>query len=235
MTTRPAAVLFDIGDTLVERPTVGPGRRIAAALGLPDDAARTITRLVFREPFASPRALAERLRSELRLAATPEAAVAAIWRAQEEEPIEVGGASACVAAVGRAGARIALVSNIWSPYEIGFRRACPAIPPLVDSWHLSYRAGVAKPDPSLFEAAVTALGVSPRATVMVGDSLEKDVRPALALGMRAVWLTRSTVPADGLVPVGCDVARDFGDVERLLGLRPVGERDPASPRLPRRQ
>ncbi len=212
----PAAVLFDIGDTLVERPAVGPGRRIADALGLPEESARAITRLVFREPFDSPRALAERLRSELRLDVAPEAEVATIWRAQEEEPIEVTGATACVAAARRAGARIALVSNIWSPYFTGFRRACPDLLPLVDSVHLSYQGGVPKPDPAMFEAALAALDVPAAETVMVGDSLEKDVLPALALGMRAVWLVRSAAQRD-VRPNGCTVARDFAEVERILG------------------
>jgi len=217
VSTIPAAVLFDIGDTLVERPTIGPGRRIAAALGLSDDAARAITRLVFREPFASPRALAERLRSELRLDVTPEAEVAEIWRAQEAEPVEVSGATACVAAVRRAGARVGVVSNIWSPYEVGFRRACPGIPPLVESWNLSYRAGVPKPDPAMFEAALAALAVAAAETVMIGDSVEKDVLPALALGIRAIWLVRSTAQRE-VRPPGCTIARDFAEVERLLGV-----------------
>lgn len=193
--TRPvsrSAVLFDVGDTLVRRPTVGPGRRIAAALGLGREEARAITRWLFREPFASPGALAARLRAEFAPPVDVEEAVATIWHAQEEEPVEVDGATACVAAARDAGARIGIVSNIWAPYEAGFRRACPAIVPLVDSWHVSYRAGTAKPNPALFQAALRALDVDPRHAMMIGDSIDKDVTPALALGMRAVW-----VPATG--------------------------------------
>ena len=46
-----------------------------------------------------------------------------IWYAQETEPVEVDGATACVAAVRECGARVGVVSNIWAPYEAGFRRA----------------------------------------------------------------------------------------------------------------
>lgn len=214
--TVPAAVLFDIGDTLVERPTVGPGKRIVEALGLPPEAARAITRIVFRERFEDPRSLAVRLRDELSLARVPEPEVAAIWRAQEAEPVEVAGASVCVARVRAAGARIGIVSNIWHPYAEGFRRACPAVPPLVDSWQLSYRTGTPKPDPTMFVASLRALGVAPADVVMVGDDLDKDVRPALALGMRAVWMTRGRDVGDG-VP-GCEPAADFNEVERVLGV-----------------
>jgi FMN phosphatase YigB (HAD superfamily) len=213
------AVLFDVGDTLVHRPTVGPGRRLAEALGLPAEQARAITRLVFRERFDGPAALAARLRRELGLAGAIDDTVAAIWRAQEEEPVEVPGAVACVTAARAAGARIGVVSNIWLPYLRGFRRACPAIVPLVESWHLSFEAGVAKPDPALFQAALAALEVRPEEAVMVGDSLEKDVLPAVTLGMRAIWV----VPAGGsaaeaapAVPAGATVVADLAAARALL-------------------
>ncbi len=182
------AVFFDIGDTLVCRPSVGPGRRIAEALGLPQEAARAITRLVFHESFDSPAALTTRLGADFRLPPGAEAEVAVIWRAQVDEPVEVEGATDLVAATRAAGARVGVISNIWAPYAAGFRRACPAIVGLVESWHLSYQAGVAKPDPALFMAGLAALGVSASAALMVGDSLDKDIRPALALGMRALWI-----------------------------------------------
>ncbi len=214
------AVLFDVGETLIERPAVGPGRRIATALGLPDDAARLITQLVFAHDFASPAELAARLQRELGLAHPPTAVVEEIWRAQEQEPREIPGATACVAAVRELGARIGVVSNIWQPYETGFRRACPAIAPLVEVWQLSYRAGRVKPAPGLFRAALDALDVAPERAIMVGDSLEKDVLPAVALGMRAVWVRRGEGSgADGAVsalPERSEVARDLDEARTLV-------------------
>ncbi len=209
-----AAVLFDIGDTLVRRPDVGPGRRIADALGLGRDEARTIGGWLFREAFASPHALAQRLRDAFGLPDRIDEPIAAIWRAQETEPVEVDGATACVAAVRERGARVGVVSNIWAPYEAGFRRACHQIVPLVETWQLSYRAGIAKPDPTLFRAALDALDVTPANAVMVGDSLEKDVRPALALGMQAVWIP---VADEGVgAPPGALVARDLHEARQVL-------------------
>lgn len=212
------AVLFDIGDTLVHRPDVGPGRRIADTLGLGRDQARAITGWLFREAFASPAALAERVRTAFALEGAIDEPIVAIWRAQEHEPVEMPGATACVAAVRACGARVGLVSNIWAPYEAGFRRACPGIVPLVESWHLSYRAGVAKPDPALFQAALRALEVAPADAVMVGDSLDKDVRPALDLGMRAIWIPASGADLAGgdEAPAGALIARDLDDVRGIL-------------------
>lgn len=208
------AVVFDIGDTLVERPAVGPGHRLATALGLPRETARTITRLLFSEPFADPAELARRLQRELDLARAPLAEVEELWRAQEREPREVPGATACVAAARRAGARIAVVSNIWAPYETGFRRACPSLVPLIDSWHLSYRGGAVKPDPALFRAALAALAVPPRCAIMVGDSLDKDVIPAVGLGMHAVWVQRAD-EAQG-PPARCEVVRSLTDAQDAI-------------------
>lgn len=51
--------------------------------------------------------------------------------------------------------------------------------------------GVAKPDPSVFEHALSSLGLDPDDAVMVGDSLSKDVEGALAAGLGAVWVNRS--------------------------------------------
>ena len=48
--------------------------------------------------------------------------------------------------------------------------------------------GFHKPDSRIFLAPLAHLGVQPRETVMVGDSLRKDCAPARALGMKTIWL-----------------------------------------------
>ena len=55
--------------------------------------------------------------------------------------------------------------------------------------------GRLKPDPSIFAAALAALGVAADETAMVGDSYEDDIAGARALGIRAILLDR-----DGLRP-----------------------------------
>lgn len=51
--------------------------------------------------------------------------------------------------------------------------------------------GVAKPDASVFEHALSQLGTDGDRAVMVGDSISKDVDGALAAGLGAVWVNRS--------------------------------------------
>ena len=47
-----------------------------------------------------------------------------------------------------------------------------------------------KPDPKIFEAALSAMGVRPEHAIHVGDSLHSDVGGAARLGMTTVWLCR---------------------------------------------
>jgi putative hydrolase of the HAD superfamily len=53
-----------------------------------------------------------------------------------------------------------------------------------------------KPDPRAFRGAVERLGLKPSDVLMVGDSLENDVRGALRVGIDAVLLDRYDAHAD---------------------------------------
>lgn len=55
--------------------------------------------------------------------------------------------------------------------------------------------GVGKPDERVFRHALESVSATPEGTWMIGDSLEADIAPALALGMHAVW-----VAVDGVEP-----------------------------------
>ena len=50
--------------------------------------------------------------------------------------------------------------------------------------------GRIKPDPSIFVAALSALGTAAEETAMVGDSYEDDIEGARALGIRGILLDR---------------------------------------------
>jgi HAD superfamily hydrolase (TIGR01549 family) len=56
---------------------------------------------------------------------------------------------------------------------------------------MSDEMGIYKPDPAFFERALELLGSPPPAQVAyVGDRIDNDVLPAIAAGMRAVWIRR---------------------------------------------
>ena len=52
--------------------------------------------------------------------------------------------------------------------------------------------GVCKPDPQIFRLGVKALGLEPSETVMIGDSLEKDILPAQSIGCHTIQITPSS-------------------------------------------
>ena len=52
----------------------------------------------------------------------------------------------------------------------------------------SRRVGLFKPDPAIFRCAAEKLGGDPGTMMMVGDSFDRDVRPAKTAGMKTAWL-----------------------------------------------
>jgi FMN phosphatase YigB (HAD superfamily) len=76
-----------------------------------------------------------------------------------------------------------------------------------------------KPNAAAFTAAMAAVGATdPSRCVYVGDRMYDDVHGAKSVGMRAVFVPHSEIPADQLVAV--DVAPD-AVVHRLADLVPI--------------
>jgi len=84
------------------------------------------------------------------------------------------------------------------------------IGPLLDGLVVSEAVGVGKPDPRIFEVAVSAANVPASETTMLGDSWTSDVLGARAAGIRPVWFNRFRRPRP-----------DGGSVAELRSLRPV--------------
>lgn len=53
----------------------------------------------------------------------------------------------------------------------------------------SRELGVEKPDPEFFHEILRRMDMLPQECVMVGNTYEKDIAPAKAVGMRTVWLS----------------------------------------------
>lgn len=75
--------------------------------------------------------------------------------------------------------------------------------------------GRTKPHPSIFVAALHALGVAPDEAAMVGDSYEDDIEGARSLGMRAILLDR-----DGIHVGAEDRIDTLYALPAVLGLQP---------------
>jgi HAD superfamily hydrolase (TIGR01549 family) len=85
----------------------------------------------------------------------------------------------------------------------------------------SRRIGVSKPDPAIFVHAAEKLGRNPGEIMMVGDSFERDVRPAKQIGMKTAWL-EGVEPRDCPDPSFVDVRlRLLADLPGALNLSPT--------------
>ena len=85
----------------------------------------------------------------------------------------------------------------------------------------SHEAGIAKPDPVIFEMALQSAHCLPEEACMIGDRLDNDILPAQKLGMRTVWV-RQGMGALGnprLLPQSPDLIIDRIGALRLTNLR----------------
>src|SRR2546423_7189773 len=93
----------------------------------------------------------------------------------------------------------------------------PFLSVLVDS----RRIGVSKPDPAIFVHAADNLGRNPGEIMMVGDSFDRDIRPAKQIGMKTAWL-EGVEPRDCPDPSLVDVRlRALADLRGALTLSPA--------------
>ncbi|MBM6404705.1 HAD family hydrolase [Phycicoccus sp. CSK15P-2] len=100
------------------------------------------------------------------------------------------------------GIRVGVLSNtIWNrEYHRGiFER--DGVLDLLDADLYSSELDHVKPHPSVFRAACAAVGVEPEHAVYVGDRMFEDVHGPQQVGMRAVWIPHSDIPATQKVDV----------------------------------
>lgn len=114
------------------------------------------------------------------------------------------------------GLRIGVLSNtIWSRQyhrEI-FRR--DGVLDLVDGDVYSSEIDHVKPHPAAFLAACDAVGVEPENAVYVGDRIFEDIHGPQQVGMRAIWIPHSDIPAGQRVEV---TAEPDARAHELLGI-----------------
>ena len=121
----------------------------------------------------------------------------------------VTGAAGLLALV-RTRTRIGIVSNNLLEEQRDKLRTC-GLDRYVDVLVVSEEAGISKPDPRIFEIALTRLGCSAPDAVMVGDSWAADVVGARDAGIRPVWFN----------PLGMPAPDPSADVPELQSLEPA--------------
>ena len=93
-----------------------------------------------------------------------------------------------------------------------------------DAILISGEVGIGKPDTQIFRLALEAITASPHETVMIGDSLTRDILGAQQAGLKGIWLNRSgkglispVVPDAEITTLSqlCELLPVLVDVERM--------------------
>lgn len=110
--------------------------------------------------------------------------------------------------------RLGLVSNFYGNLEtvcadLGLHALFSVI---VDS----ARVGCTKPDPRIFQCALSGVGVAAGDATFVGDSPSRDMAGARGVGMPHIWLVPPAAPAAPCCP-GDRVVRSLGELDELFG------------------
>lgn len=231
---RPAAVLFDLDDTLFDhdycsRSALWSVREEHPALSAApwEKLRETYSRLLeevharlLGGEFTLDEARRERFRllfSELGEQAPDglvRRAVEGYGRAYRESWRAVPGAEELLRRVGERATVAVVTNNLLREQQdklsvLGLGR-------YVDALVASEEIGVAKPEPEIFRVALERVGCAPNEAVMVGDSWASDVLGAHAAGIPAVWLN-----ARGMECPDTSFAREIRalePVEELLDL-----------------
>jgi putative hydrolase of the HAD superfamily len=114
-----------------------------------------------------------------------------------------------------AGYKMGIVSNFYGNVDVLCKEAL--LTPFLNTILDSAVVGLRKPDPAIFQLALSQLKLTAAQVGFVGDSFERDMIPAKALGMRTYWLigdTRKTPPQPGIVDVTLLSLEDLPDLLR---------------------
>jgi putative hydrolase of the HAD superfamily len=96
--------------------------------------------------------------------------------------------------------RLAVLSNTNAPHVAHMRRTWPLLGEF-EHVYMSNEIGARKPDHAAYRYVLNKLAVSPERTVMVDDRRE-NIDAAEALGMTGVWATSPRAVREGLSDVG---------------------------------
>ncbi len=76
----------------------------------------------------------------------------------------------------------------------------PSLAPYFDHIVISGEFGRGKPDPAIFEHAVSLLGIQPNEGLMIGDKLTTDILGSSRIGMPNVWINHHGASVGDHVP-----------------------------------
>ncbi|MGC2697466.1 MAG: HAD family hydrolase [Candidatus Angelobacter sp.] len=183
------AVLFDIGSTLVMGPSISPNKEVVKHFALKAELAAQISRMIMCTDFKSASDVCDLLRRcGVQVNKDDGDFLSRLWHDQETGAMPIPGALDAVRFFKEAGKTVGLLSDIWPPYYHAFTSACPEINELAEVKQLSFQAGMKKPEAAFFQSALRALKSAPERVLMIGDTYDNDIAPAIRQGMKTAWI-----------------------------------------------
>ncbi len=180
---------FDIGSTLIDGKS-SPVRYLMKTLKLPLCVKNTLSQFLFTTRIEEPRKLAIFLNTEFNISkALAERTAIDLWDEQIKNTFTIPGAIESIQRLEAAGIPIAYISNIWRPFYIGFEREKT----FKHRTFLSFKLGLSKPNPEIYQYALKAMHELPENAVMIGDTYKNDILPALSIGMKTIWILHRPV------------------------------------------
>jgi NagD protein len=89
-------------------------------------------------------------------------------------------------------------SDTWCPTDSGPRPGCGAIVALLEAATGKSAYHVGKPNPFMMRAARKRIGLSTDEVIMIGDTMETDIRGATDLGFRSILVLTGSTSLDSL-------------------------------------
>ena len=118
----------------------------------------------------------------------------------------------------RAGVRIGIITHGWTVKQAEKMVRLGLVPYLdSEAVFISDQIGISKPNPKLYQLALTDLGLKPDQVMYVGDNPTHDIAPPQSLGIVAVWAQRASrhsLEGTGIEPD--HVIHDFGELRLIL-------------------
>src|SRR5205085_4031478 len=89
-------------------------------------------------------------------------------------------------------------ADTWCPTDSGPRPGCGAIAALLESSTGRKAYHVGKPNPFMMRAARKRLGLRTDEVIMIGDTMETDIRGATDLGFQSILVMTGSTTRDSL-------------------------------------
>lgn len=86
-----------------------------------------------------------------------------------------------------------------SDIKLAFERV--GLSPYISGYFCKANLGIGKGTPEFFHRIIDTLNIDSQSVIMVGDSYDKDIEPAVAAGIQAIWFN----PTGKVVLTRCEV------------------------------